>query len=99
MQLRCIWRDPQADITGLGVEVGAPGAAAGAAFLATLPAEGYRCSDADGGRLCQRIRQNPQYPVVDGDTVLLRDRIVISIDQSNEPTNDLMGAIAKRIWG
>ena len=98
VELRCLWRDPNADVTFLEVEIGAVDAALAAGYLDGLPAVGYDCEAALDGRQCQIIGQNEMYPVEEGTTVFLRDDVFISVEQANFPTNGLLAAIVGRVW-
>ncbi|KQO84182.1 hypothetical protein ASF17_01145 [Frigoribacterium sp. Leaf263] len=109
--LRCGWRDPRADITGLGVDVALvdeataeayPGWLAGRREPVTesyLDGVAYDCSEAYEGTLCQYTTTHEMYGVEMADTVLVRDDVVITVSQANKPTDDLMGSIVSRIWG
>jgi len=97
-QLRCIWRDPRADISGLTVEIATVDPAIAALYLASLPADGFECTSVEGGERCQRVRQDEQYPVGVGDTVFLRDSVVITVWQANFPTDNLLGSLVSTVW-
>jgi hypothetical protein len=99
VQLHCVWRDPAADITYLEATVATVDAAVAKQYLDSLPASGYTCKDANGGRQCQRVQPDPQYPVDDANTSYLRDSVYIFVGQANFPTNNLMGSIVATIWG
>jgi hypothetical protein len=111
--LRCGWRDPMADITGLFVDISVVDETTASTYPAWL-AEGreptteyfldgvaYDCSDSDAyeGTLCQYTATHEMYGVDMTDTVLVRDDVVVTVGQSNVPTDDLMGSIVSRIWG
>jgi hypothetical protein len=97
-QLRCIWRDPNADITYLEATVATVDTAIAATYLDGLPAGGYTCTEANGGRQCQLIKPNEQYPVDEGHTEFVRDAVYISVNQANFPTKNLLGAIVATLW-
>jgi hypothetical protein len=99
VRLDCVWGSPTADITGLTATVAVVDPAVASAFLDTLPAAGYGCTDLHGGRRCQQITTDPTYQVPVGSTRFLRDDIYIDVRQANFPTNDLLGSITQRIWG
>ena len=99
VELRCIWRDPGADISFLLLEAGRVTPEAAQARLEQLAAEGYTCEDQLGGRQCQLVRPNEQYPVDEADTQLVRDDVLIRVQQANVPTTGLMAAVVARIWG
>ncbi|MBD8703025.1 hypothetical protein SOM11_01835 [Frigoribacterium sp. CFBP9039] len=109
--LRCGWRDPRADITGLRVTVSVVDAATAEAYPAWLAefrepstvfwldGVAYDCSDGYGGSFCQYTTEDEMYGVEMSDTVLVRDGVVVTVVQANVPTDDLMGSIVTRIWG
>ena len=99
VELRCIWRDPNADITGLYIDYSRVDATVAAQHLEQLAAEGYTCTDANGGRQCQVVFPNEQYPVDEGHTVLARDGVVIDVRQANFATVNLMAALTAVVWG
>ena len=47
----------------------------------------------------QLVTPDPQYPVDRTQTYFVRDDIVVTVDQTNVPTDDLIGSIATRLWG
>ena len=109
-QLRCGWRDVRADITGLFVDVATVDSATAASYPAWLadPAVEHNklddgavfdCTDRLDGSVCQLTRVEEQYGTTFTQTVLVRDDVVVTVRQSNFPTNDLLGAIVTRIWG
>jgi hypothetical protein len=109
-QLRCGWRDIRADITGLFVDVATVDSATAASYPGWLadPAASqaeqrsggvFDCTDRLGGTVCQSTRTEAQYGTDFTQTVLVRDGVVVTVRQSNYPTNDLLGAIVARIWG
>jgi hypothetical protein len=98
-QLRCVWRDPGADITYLQTTIATVDASIAKQYLDSLPASGYTCIDANGGRQCQRVQPDPQYPVDNAHTAYLRDNVYIDVGQANFPTHNLMGSIVATIWG
>ena len=99
VELRCIWRDPGADISFLLLEAGRVTPEAAQARLDQLAGEGYTCADQLDGRQCQLVRPNEQYPVDEADTQFVRDDVLIRIQQANVPTNALMAEVVARIWG
>jgi hypothetical protein len=92
-ELWCLWADPAADITHLSVEVGHLSPTDAAPIIAGLEADGYECSDANGGTQCAIVTPNSQFPVDDEFTYLFRDDVVILVDQTNFPTNGLMASM------
>ena len=97
-QLRCVWKDPRADITNLQASIGTVDPAVATGYLASLATQGYTCGVKYGGQQCQRISQNEQYPVQDGHTYFLRGTTWITVLQSNFATNGLMGQIVSTLW-
>ena len=108
-QLTCGWRDPRADITGLFVDVAMVDAATAASYPAWLAdptvdqetrGEGvaFDCTDRLGGTVCQYTTEQLPYDTDYAETVLVRDDVVVTVRQSNYPTDDLLGAIVTRIW-
>ena len=62
----------------------------------------HDCTDRLGGTVCQFTRTEEQYGTDFTQTVLVRDGVVVvvvTVRQSNCPTNDLLGAIVTRICG
>lgn len=59
----------------------------------------YDCTDRLGETVCQFTRTEEQYGTDSTQTVLVRDDVVVTVRQSNYPTDDLLGAIVTRIWG
>ena len=109
-QLTCGWRDPRADITGLFVDVATVDSATAASYPAWLAdptvdqetrGEGvaFDCTDRLGGTVCQYTTEQLPYDTDYAETVLVRDDVVVTVRQSNYPTDDLLGAIVTRIWG
>lgn len=98
-ELSCLWRDPRADVSGISVAMGHLSPAPGTAALDGFASQGYTCSTVHGGRSCQLVTPDPQYPVERTQTYWLRDDVVVTVDQTNVPTNDLIGSIATRLWG
>jgi len=97
-QLRCVWKDPGADITNLQASIGTVDPAVATGYLTSLAAQGFTCGAKYGGQQCQRISQNEQYPVQDGRTYFLRGTTWIAVLQSNFATTGLMGQIVGTLW-
>jgi len=98
--LDCLWRDPNADITGIEVAMAEVDPEIGSAFLDGLADQGYTCVNVYDGRRCQLVRPNEQFPEADeAFTRFVRDGIVVSVDQVNFSTDDLLGDIVDRVWG
>lgn len=98
-ELYCLWADPNADVSHLRVQVGHAETGVQDAMIAALTTEGYDCAEANGGTQCSITTPNTQYPTDDHFTYLFRDDVVIEVDQTNFPTNNLMGSMAQQIWG
>ena len=98
-ELSCLWRDPRADVSGISVAMGHLEPAAGAAALDDLASQGYTCTSVHEGRSCQLVTPDPLYPVDRAQTYWLRDDVVVTVDQTNVPTDDLIGSIATRLFG
>ena len=108
-QLFCGFRDPRADITGILISVATVDAATAAAYPAWLASDESTgdlrttpstCADDLGGTRCQLTTTEPQYGVEYAETVLVRDDVVVTVTQSNAPTDgQLMAAIVARVWG
>jgi len=98
-ELSCYWRDPRSDVSGIGVDMARLDTSITGPLLEGFAADGYDCTTTDGGRLCQLVTPDPQYPVDRTQTYFVRDDIVVTVDQTNVPTDDLIGSIATRLWG
>lgn len=99
VSLRCVWRDPSADITAISIEYSIVGGATAASYLGELAASGYQCTAALGGNKCQQLGVEPQYGVDVAHTVFARDGIVISVNQANFPTDNLISKLVGAVWG
>ena len=97
-QLRCVWRDPGADVTYLAVQIGSVESGVGSDYLASLKLADYTCDDALNGVRCTLLSVDPQYQVDVADTAFVRDDIVIRIGQANLPTDNLLGAVVATVW-
>lgn len=87
-RLYCVWRDPRVDVTNVTITVVVVDSARASDALRGL--HGYDCAHDSEGYRCQRVSQNPQYPVTDGDTYFTRGDVGIRITQSNVPTSGLL---------
>jgi len=96
-RLYCVWRDPQADVTNLTIQIETVDPDRALAALRGL--SGFDCSSVDDGYRCQKVSQNPQYPVTDGDTYFTRGGIGIRITQSNVPTEGLLDDVVGNVFG
>jgi hypothetical protein len=97
--LRCIWRDPQADVTGLEIMAGESTPGAISENLAVIRGEGGTCSQRDGGTFCQTVSNVEPYDVERAYTYYTRGTAWVVIDQTNFPTNGLLDAVSGEIWG
>lgn len=98
--LYCLWRDSQADITGLAVTLGT-GTPEQMAELERTTFQGWSptCDERDGIRTCRAVRSDPQYGTDWARTTYVRGDTWLVIDQSNFPTNGLLPAIVGEVWG
>ena len=97
-ELRCVWRDPQADITNLSVEIGEVDPAISAAYLQSLPAEGFSCTQDGSAETCEKFETESKYNVEVGQTVLVRDGVFIRVNQANVSTPQLMDTLVSDVW-
>ena len=95
-RLYCVWRDPRADISYLSIQVDQVDASTASGVLDAL--NGYECTDVLQGRRCQKTSQDPQYPVIDGDTYFTRGDVAIRISQANVPTNRLLDDVVAHVF-
>ncbi len=98
-ELSCLWRDPRADISGIGVDMGHLDPAVSGPAFDSLASAGFTCTSVHEGRSCQLVTPEQQYPVDRTQTFWVRDDVVVTVDQTNVPTDDLIGSIATRLWG
>ncbi|MDR6170094.1 hypothetical protein [Curtobacterium sp. SORGH_AS_0776] len=99
VSLRCSWRDPQADVTGLGITAGESTPEAISENLAVIRGEGGTCSERDHGTFCQTVSNVEPYDVDRAYTYYTRGTAWVVIEQTNFPTDNLLGAIVGEIWG
>lgn len=97
-ELRCIWRDPRADISGISVEVARLKLELKQKFQAELKELAYTHKPGNGGEVWRQTRTDEQYGVNVTETILFRDDVTISIWQANTPTNNLLGTVVGQIW-
>ena len=97
-ELRCVWREPQADITNLSVEIGEVDPAISAAYLQSLPAEGFSCTQDGSAETCEKFETESKYNVEVGQTVLVRDGVFIRVNQANVSTPQLMDTLVSDVW-
>ncbi|QWT22660.1 hypothetical protein KPL76_07480 [Subtercola sp. PAMC28395] len=98
-QLRCVWREPTADITNMTIEVATVDPAIANAYLGSLPAKGYTCAPEGSGQVCQLVTTDPKYNVEVVDTAFLRDDVYLHVSQANVSTPDLLTTLEAKIWG
>ncbi|WP_152998060.1 hypothetical protein [Curtobacterium luteum] len=96
-RLYCIWRDPQADTTFLSIRVAVVDSTKAYPHLQSA-LKGYDCSLDGYGYRCQKVSQNSQYPVTDGDTYFTRGDVGIHIQQSNVQTSGLLDDVIAHVF-
>jgi len=97
-ELRCVWRDPQADITNLSVEIGEVTPAISAPYLQSLPADGFSCTQEASAETCVKFTTETKYNVEVGQTVLVRDGVFIRVSQANVSTPGLLDSLVSDVW-
>lgn len=95
--LFCVWRDPRADTTYLSIRVAVVDSTKAYPHLQSA-LKGYGCSLDGYGYRCQKVSQNPQYPVTDGDTYFTRGDVGIHIQQSNVTTSGLLDDVVGHVF-
>lgn len=95
--LYCVWRDPRADTTFLSIRVAVVDSTKAYPHLQSA-LKGYDCSLDGYGYRCQKVSQNPQYPVTDGDTYFTRGDVGIHIQQSNVSTSGLLDDVIDHVF-
>ena len=99
-ELDCYWRDPNADITGIGVVLGRLDQPTAASLLDQVTAAGATCQEVHGGQLCQQPLTNTEpYDVEAAATWFVRGDLYIAVEQFNVPTNDLVGSMLAHLEG
>jgi hypothetical protein len=98
VELRCVWRDPAADATGMTLTEAHVDVDAATSFLSQAKLLHWNCADTHGGRECQKAEQSRKHPVATLHTVFLRDDVFIEVTQSNFITNDIVGSIVATLW-
>lgn len=96
-QLYCVWRDPRADTTFLSIRVAVVDSTKAYEHLKTA-LSGYDCSLDGYGYRCQKVSQNSQYPVTDGDTYYTRGDVGIHVQQSNVTTSGLLDDVIAHVF-
>jgi hypothetical protein len=97
-ELRCVWRDPQADITNLSVEIGEVAPAISAPYLQSLPADGFSCTPEASAETCVKFTTETKYNVEVGQTILVRDDVFIRVSQANVSTPGLLDTLVSDVW-
>ncbi|WP_209559824.1 hypothetical protein [Frigoribacterium sp. PvP032] len=92
-ELDCVWREPQADVSGIFVILGRLDQPTAASLLDQVTAAGATCQEAHGGQLCQQPIEVEQYPIEAAHTWFVRGDLYIAVVQYNVPTNDLIGSM------
>jgi hypothetical protein len=95
-RLFCVWKDPRADITHVTIDVAVVDSSKAASALEGLP--GFTCGHEAEGYRCQKVEQDPQYPVLDGWTYFTRGDIGIAITQANVPTQGLLDDVSAHVF-
>lgn len=98
VSLRCIWRDPAADITGLELTMARVDPEVGAAYLEVLGDSGYECEEKYDGDWCQRVFTENVYNTEVGSTKFVRDDIYIGVEQTNFPTQGFLADVVETVW-
>ncbi|MFJ4295280.1 hypothetical protein [Curtobacterium sp. NPDC089689] len=95
--LYCVWRDPRADTTFLSIRVAVVDSTTAYPHLQSA-LQGYDCSLDGYGYRCQKVSQNAQYPVTDGDTYFTRGDVGIHVQQSNVSTSGLLDDVVAHVF-
>ncbi len=95
--LYCVWRDPRADTTFLSIRVAVVDSTTAYPHLQSA-LQGYDCSLDGYGYRCQKVSQNTQYPVTDGDTYFTRGDVGIHVQQSNVSTSGLLDDVVAHVF-
>lgn len=95
--LYCVWRDPGADTTYLSIRVATVDSTKAYPHLKSA-LEGYDCTLDGYGYRCQKVSENSQYPVTDGDTYYTRGDVGIHIRQSNVTTSGLLDDVITHVF-
>jgi hypothetical protein len=98
VSLRCIWRDPNADITGLVLEIARITPEAGAAYLELVEGSDYECQEKYDGDWCQRVGTESVHGTEVGSTKFVRDDIYIGVEQTNFATNGFLKDVVETLW-
>jgi hypothetical protein len=93
--LSCTWQN-EGVVANLTLSVGPTAVFGTGTPEETVRVLGGTCEDKLGGRVCQVESSYPGDPVV---TTLIRDGVIVTINQTDFPTDGLMPAIVGEIWG
>lgn len=96
-RLYCVWRDPRADLTNLTIQV--EDVIPSRATEAIRGLSGFDCASIYDGHRCQKVTQNPQYLVTQGDTYFICGNIGIRITESNVPTEGILEDVIGNVFG
>ncbi|MET3451886.1 hypothetical protein [Curtobacterium sp. 1544] len=99
--LSCVWQDPRADISGISIQIGSGSPAQLAEAVQMFPDfdGGGTCVTQGPGTFCQSRSTLEGYGVEKAYTYYVRDTTWIVIDQTNVPTDNLLGSLSETIWG
>jgi len=96
----CVWRDPDADTTGLLTTITYVSRGPALDMLNELAdEEDFTCYTPDGGTRCEKTWENETYPVTDGRTLFWRDGILIDTAFSNLAPSGYTSAIVASVFG
>lgn len=93
--LSCTWQN-EGVVANLDLFVGPTSVFGTGTPEETVRALGGTCEDRFGGRFCQVDSSYPGDPVV---TTLIRDGVIVTINQTDFPTDGLLPAMVGEIWG
>ncbi len=94
--LTCSWFT--GDTTGGDIIYSEAPAAASAACLAVVAADGFACAEALGGTRCDKTTPNSQFPVDTVETVFTRDDAWIYISMTNVDAATLLPDMVATAW-
>ncbi|WP_420369617.1 hypothetical protein [Curtobacterium sp. L1-20] len=99
--ISCLWRDPRADISGISIQIGTGSEADLAEAVRMFPEfdGGGRCEPRGTATFCQSRGTVEGYGVEKAYTYYVRGTTWIVIDQTNVPTENLLGSLSETIWG
>jgi hypothetical protein len=94
-EVRCVWGEPTETGPYLSVEIAVVEPGVGQGYIDQYTDVDWRCSDTAGGSRCT----TPQQDAGASFTYFARDNVMFKVVQEDFPTNNLIGAIAQRLWG